>query len=93
MSMIAFNFTTISAERRVPRVAKYSVKNSTNIVDVKEVPLGKQKALLFVFKNTTEYEPGVGSITLSGDTLFLSTDEEAKRVVADFAKTKKIDTK
>lgn len=93
MSMIAFNFTNISAERRVGRVAKYSIKNSTNIVEVKEMPLGKQKALLFVFKNTVDYEPGVGTIALSGDVLFLSSDEEAKKVVEQFAKTKKIDTK
>jgi hypothetical protein len=93
MSMIAFNFTNISAERRVSRVAKYSIKNSTNIIDIKEMPLGKQKALLFVFKNTVEYEPGVGSITLTGDVLFLSNDEEAKKVVGDFAKTKKVDAK
>jgi len=93
MSMIAFNFTNISAERRVSRVAKYPVKNSTNIVDVKEMPLGKQKALLFAFTNTINYEPSVGSITLSGDVLFLSNDEEAKKVVADFAKTKKVDVK
>lgn len=93
MSMIAFNFTNISAERRASRVAKYSVKNSTNIVDVKEMPLGKQKALLFAFKNTIDYEPSVGTITLTGDVLFLSNDEEAKRVAGDFAKTKKIDAK
>lgn len=93
MSMISFNFTNITAERKVARVGKYSVKNSTNITDVKEVPLGKQKALLFTFKSTIEYEPGVGSIVLGGDVLFLSTDEDAKRIVDDFKKTKKVDNK
>jgi len=93
MSMISFNFTTINAERKVARFDKYSVKNSTNITDIKEVPLGKQKALLFTFKNTIEYEPAIGSIVLGGEILFLSNDEEAKSVADEFKKNKKVDNK
>jgi hypothetical protein len=93
MSMIAFNFTGMHAERRAGRVQKYSIKNNTSITDVKEQPLGKQKALLFVFSNKTTYEPGIGEITLTGDVLFLASEEEAKTAVEQFAKAKKVDAK
>jgi hypothetical protein len=93
MSIVAFNFTRIAGERTAARVGKYSIRNETNIVDVKEVPLGKQKALLFVFKNNIAYEPGVGKIELSGDIVILAPDADITKNVELFAKTKRVETR
>ena len=89
MSIVAFNFNRINAERKSAKAAGVSVKNETNITDIKETPLGSQKALLFNFKNLVTYEPNVGSIEITGDVLVMSNEKEAKEVVESFKKTKR----
>ncbi len=89
MSIIAFNFTKISAHRKTPGNLKHQVQSKTAVTEVKEVSLGKQKALSFVFAQEVAYEPGMGTILLEGDVLVLSTDEEAKATIESFQKNKR----
>jgi len=89
MSIIAFNFTKISAERKAAGNTKHQVQNKTAISEIKEVALGKQKALSFIFVQETNFAPGIGSIVLEGNVLVLSSDEEAKQTIESFQKTKR----
>lgn len=88
MSIVAFNFTKIAGERKTGPAGKLSIKNQTGITDVKEQALGNQKALLFSFKHTILYEPGFATITMEGEVLVLSNEQEAKDTVATFKKNK-----
>lgn len=89
MSIIAFNFTKISAHRKTQANVKHQVQNKTVITEIKEVALGKQKALSFIFLQETAYEPAMGNIVLEGNVLVLSNEEEAKATLETFAKTKR----
>jgi hypothetical protein len=93
MSIIAVNFTKVSAERRAARATGYKVRNETNIIDVKPVTLGKQQTIVFVWKNTITYEPGVGSIEMQGDVIMLATEQEAKEAAELFTKSKRVPPK
>ncbi len=88
MSVIAFNFTKIAGERKSGAAGKLNVQNQTKILDVKESPVGNQKALMFLFQHTSKYEPGFATLTLEGEVLVLSNEKEVKDTLASYAKTK-----
>ena len=88
MSIVAFNFTKIAAERKSGQISNVKINTNTSIKDVKEVTLGSQKAMLFTFVHVSKYEPAVASISIEGDVLVMSSEKEVKDTVAQFAKNK-----
>ena len=88
MSIIAFNFTKINAERKgVPGRAS-GIKANTGIKNVEETPIGSQKALKFTFAHIISYAPQLATIVLEGEVLVLSNDKEVKETLAEYKKNK-----
>ena len=92
MSIIAFNFTKINAERTGKR-EKYQLQSKTAINDIKPVDIGKQKTLVFTFKQETVYAPSLGKVSMEGEVVVLSSDEEAKETLEMFKKNKRFSPK
>lgn len=92
MSIVAFNFTKISAERNANQ-SKYQVQNKTAIDEIKTVDLGKQKTLVFTFVQETDYSPNLGKILLKGEVVVLSNEKEAADTIASFNKNKRFEAK
>jgi hypothetical protein len=88
MSVIAFNFTKIAGERKSGPTGKLSVSNRTNLRDVKESPVGSQKALLFSFTHISTYQPEFATLTLEGEVLVLSNEKEVQETLASFKKSR-----
>jgi hypothetical protein len=89
MSVIAFNFTKITAERKPGASGRPAgIKANTGLTDVSESPLGTQKALRFVFSHQITYQPNLATILLEGELLVLSSEKEVKETVASFKKNK-----
>jgi len=94
MTVIAFNFRKITAERSPNASGKVSVTNNVALKKVEEasVPVGnaKQKALKFSYEYITKYEPGMGNINIEGDVLFLTAADEVDKVLKSWKKDKKV---
>ena len=94
MTILGFNFTKINVERKEGMKGKLNIKNNVTIKDIEEVdlPVGKdkQKAIKFLFEFTSEYEPKVGSIILSGDLMLMEETKKINAVLAEWKKEKKV---
>lgn len=91
MTVIAFNFTKITAQRKRPVKGKISVTNNVDVRKVEEAKLSlneKKGAMRVDFSFTTKYEPDVGSITLEGDLVYLDTEATVAEAIAAWKKTK-----
>ena len=95
MSVIGFNITKIDAERKNVPKAKVNVESNVNIkqVEVSKVSLGNdnEKVLDFNFEFKTNYSPDIGHIMVSGNLLFLTKSETAKKIAEEWKKTKKLE--
>jgi hypothetical protein len=94
LTIVGFNFTKILATKTTPIKGKFSVKNKVEIRDIvkHDLPLGKSKqsGVRFMFRYESQYEPKIGEIVLEGDLLYLLEDKEAKAILDEWAKTKKM---
>jgi hypothetical protein len=91
MTIISFNLTRLSGERKTTPMGQLSVSNKTNLKEVVEKPVGNQKALLFVFQHESSYEPDYAKLQVDGEVLVLSNDEEAAETIAAFKKNAVMD--
>ena len=95
MTVIGFNFNEIHVEKKEGVSGKVNIKNNVSIEDVKEHGLdfggGDQKAVRFVFKFVSSFEPGLGSIILGGDLVFIGKKDKIKTIVDDWKKSKKVE--
>ena len=95
MAIVGFNFTKINAEVKKPLQGKVQIKNDVGITDVKEYKLniGKstESGIRFVFNYKTEYSPGIGTINLEGEVLYLQEQKKVKEIIDGWKKNKKID--
>lgn len=83
MAILNFNFTKIFVEKKAKVNKQVSVKSGLNIKDVQasETINGEnQKAFSIAFTFEVLYEPGVGTITLDGELLYLAKDDVAKEI-------------
>jgi hypothetical protein len=88
MTVIAFHFTKIAGERKPGNIGKASIKNQTQLTDVREEKVGTQKALTFSFSHKTLYEPVGANITIEGEVVALSNDKEVQETLASYKKNK-----
>ena len=88
MSVIAFNFTKIAAERSGPISPNLKITGEIKILEVLDASLGNQKALNFKFAHETVYAPSTGKIQLHGEVLLLSNEKESKETLESFKQTK-----
>jgi hypothetical protein len=94
MTIVGFNFTKISVEKRAPVKGKISISNNVAIKDVEKIDLAlgssKQEGLRFVFTFTSKYEPDVGDIELTGEVLYLAEAKQAKEILDSWKKDKRV---
>ncbi len=94
MTIVGSSFTKISIERTKPYQGKININNNISIIDIvpEELSLGKsdESGLKFIFEYTCTYEPGVGSISLTGELMAIDKEDVAKKIIDSWAKTKQI---
>jgi hypothetical protein len=96
MSIIAFNFTKISAEKTQSKKAdKVEVKNNIAIKEISESGLnlasGDNKAVKVDFEFETKFGPDMGGILISGNLISLEKSENAEKLVKGWKDGKKVD--
>jgi len=94
MTIVGFNFTSISAEKNDAIKGKVNINNNVSIKDVEEKDLSlgpnKQQSLRFIFEFISKYDPNVGSISLVGDVLFIEEAKKIKEIIDGWKKNKKL---
>lgn len=93
--IVGFGFTKLNAEKGQPSKGKIDISNNVSIKDVREdsFSLGSKKdqnVLRFIFEFTSKYEPNVGSILFEGEVLYLEGPKEAKEMLNNWKKDKKL---
>ncbi len=94
MKSVGFNFNKINVEKKNIGKGKVNISNNVAIknIEQKDISLGKSKqdALKFTFEFTSKYEPGLGSILLGGDVLYLTDSQKSKEILDGWKKDKKV---
>ena len=94
MAIVGFNFTKIEAEKLEAAKGKINVSNNVaiNAVEEKNLALGndKQKVIAFTFEFTSNYEPKIGQIKLTGETLLMEESKKVKDLLEGWKKEKKL---
>ena len=95
MTIVGFNFTGITAEKKDMVNEKINISNNVSITGVEKTDLSlgttKQNAIRFIFKFDTTYTPDVGSINLTGDVIYVADDKKVKDMLGQWKKDKKVD--
>lgn len=94
MAIVGFNFTKINVEKLKAVTGTVNISNNVSIKKVEENDLSfgrtKQKGLRFEFEFLSNYEPKVGSISLTGEVLFLDEAKKVEDMLNDWKKNKKL---
>lgn len=94
MTIVSFNFLSMNAEKKNAIKGKVNINNNVTIKDVEEKDLSlgvnKQQSLRFIFEFISKYDPNVGSITLTGDVLFIEEAKKIKEILDGWKKNKKL---
>lgn len=93
MPIMGLNLDKINAIKSNPLKGKIDIKHNVKITDVQDYKLeiAKDKeALRFFFHYEVLYEPKIGSITLTGDVLYVEDPKKTKEILNDWKKNKKI---
>jgi hypothetical protein len=93
MTVIAFNFTKLSGQRKRPIKGKISISNNVAVREVEEAKLNldnKKGAIRIEFTFVTKYEPDMGILTLEGDLVYLDIEAKIEEALAAWKKTKKL---
>ena len=94
MAIVGFSMQKINVERINSPKGKINIKNNVSIKKVEKSRFnfgGKREALAYTFEFTVEYEPNVGTITISGEVINLADEKATKDVLARWKKDKKVD--
>jgi hypothetical protein len=96
-SIVGFNFQKISIERKKETVGKLNIVNNISVKDVLEtkfsIAAASQKGLQFKFMFQSDYQENVASISLEGQLIYMTSEAEAKKVLDQWKKEKKIESK
>jgi len=94
MTIVGFNFDSLSVEKTALPKGQISIKNDIKIkgVEKEDFPLekGKKEMLRVLFEFSTEYEPKVGILNLKGHVSYLAEEKEAKDLLNSWKKDKKL---
>jgi len=93
MTVVSFNITKMLAEKKKLAKGKIDIKNNVTIKNVSESKLAidpKRVALKFDFEYVAKYEPELGVIEISGETIFLAEKQVAVETIKIWNKDKKI---
>ena len=95
MTIVGFNITKISGERKNVAGGKINISNNVSIKNVSPTdlslgPVKNQDGLKVDFLFQTTYEPGMGSIILEGNVLYMGDEQKVKEIMETWKKTKKL---
>ena len=92
MPILGINFTKIQAERKTPIQGKININNNIAINDVKkhELKLQGQDSLKVEFEFTAKFEPNIGDIIITGDTIIVNQPKKIEEILAQFKKDKRL---
>lgn len=93
MTIVGFNFTKISAERKNAVVGMVNINNSITLKDVAEAKLGlagDRGALRMTFAFTSDYTPELATLMMEGDVLMLLEVKQAQSVLDGWKKSKNL---
>ena len=95
MPIIGFSYNKLSAEKKKDEVkGDIKVKNDLLIQSLtsSDIELGKKKqtVLKLIFNFITDYQPGIGLVTINGNITFLESPENIKLIMDSWKKDKKI---
>jgi hypothetical protein len=91
MTVIGFNFSSITAKRNKPAKGQVKINRKCTPTSVEEVSMGGgQKALRYNFEFSVTYEPGIAEIAFEGKLVELVKEEEHKNVLETWEKNQKI---
>jgi hypothetical protein len=93
MNIVNIGFTEISAKRQATPRGNIAITNNVKILSVEEAKMGLdnlRQSFKVIFNYKTEYTPNFATIEMSGEVLILGTADEAKNLLAQWAKEKKI---
>jgi hypothetical protein len=93
MSIVGFNFTKISAERKNAVVGTVNINNTITLREVTETKLGlggDRGAIRIAFAFGSEYTPELATLQMEGDVLLLLEAKQAQAVVDGWKKSKQL---
>jgi hypothetical protein len=94
MTIVGFDFTRIDAEKKNLIRGKININNNVTIKNVEEqnLNLGKEKqnALKFTFEFIAKYDPGIGSIKLVGNVIYMADSKKIKEIQDGWKKDNKL---
>lgn len=93
MSIVGFNFTRISAERKNAVVGNINISNNVTIKDIAEAKLGlagNRGALRISFIFKSEYSSGFATLLLEGDVLVLVDSKQTEDILAGWKASRQV---
>ena len=96
MSIVGFNFTKITAEKKEGAKGKINIKNNIIIKDVAEqsMSLGNKdnKALKVDFQFISDYLPDLGQISIESSIVALRPASETQEIIKNWGENKQLPT-
>ncbi len=93
--IIGFSYKKFNVERKGIPTGKINISNNIVIqnVEEKQLSLGgkeRQEGLIFTFEFTSNYEPNIGSIALTGEIVYMEDPKVVKEISKNWKKDKKL---
>lgn len=86
--IIGFNYSKIMVDKKSPIKGKLEITRDLMIKDMKEEKVQDKSAIIISFEFKVDYKPGIASIEIDGNVLYMT--EEAKSIISEWKKTKKL---
>ena len=93
MSIVGFNFTRISAQRKTSVVGQVNINNNITLKDITEAKLGlagQRGALRVSFAFKSEYTQDLATLELEGDVLMLVESTKATTILDTWKKNRSV---
>lgn len=93
MNIINIGFTSINANKSATPKGGVSITNNIKMDSIEEVKMGldqTRQAFKVIFSFNTKYNPNFAAIDIKGEVLVIGTADEAKLIISQWNKDKKI---
>ena len=94
MTIVGFNFTRITAQKKGDQSKKINIKNNIALKGVVSHDLilteSGSKGFNASFEFNSEYSPGMGNISIGGDIFVVKPEKEVKLILDEWKKNKKL---
>ena len=94
MTIVGFNFTKISGEKKDPVQGKISIQNNVSIKKMEDSKMGNgtnnQAGLKITFEFTSTYMPDYANMIMEGNLIYLTEEKKAKDALLKWKKDKKL---